>query len=82
MFYHWKVSSDFHRIGARIGDLDLATETDDSFINPPQNIDVEQVFGHPEFKREFKSPNKGLFNDIALVKLKEDIQFSGKHCAF
>ena len=66
-----------HRIGARVGDLDLATLTDDDFFHPPQNIEVDKVFGHPDFKRGSKRPNQGLVNDIALIRLKEDIEFSG-----
>ncbi|XP_043234649.1 venom protease-like [Amphibalanus amphitrite] len=62
-------------VSARIGDLNLVTSTDDDFINPPQNIDVDQEFGHPEFKRSYRPP-KGLINDVALIKLKEDIQYS------
>ena len=56
----------------------MNTTTDDDFIHPPQDIEVDKVFGHPGFKRGFRSPNKGLINDIALIMLKTDIKFSGK----
>ena len=66
--------ADCFRIAARVGDLDLYTSTDDSVASPPQNIDVEQIIRHPEYRRTFS----GLKNDIALIRLKSDIVYSGR----
>jgi len=63
-------------IGVRVGDLDLATTFDDDVDHPPQNPEVEQKFPHPDFKRRIASPDKGLIHDIALLKLKNKIEFS------
>ena len=61
------------RVGAHVGDLDLATTTDDVVEFPPQDIEIEQLIRHPDYRRTFR----GLRNDVALIKLKSEIQFSG-----
>ncbi|XP_037074803.1 venom serine protease Bi-VSP-like [Pollicipes pollicipes] len=63
-------------IKVHAGDLDLTTSIDDNFFHPPQDVEVEQIFKHPDYKKGFRRPDKGLFNDIALLKLKSDIRFS------
>jgi len=60
----------------RVGDRVLGTPLDDDFINPPQTIEVERSIKHPNYVNRRSTPNKGLFNDIALIKLKQPIKFS------
>ncbi|XP_043217010.1 CLIP domain-containing serine protease 14D-like [Amphibalanus amphitrite] len=59
-------------VGARIGDLNLYTTTDDDVAHPPQDIEVERLIRHPGYRRTFR----GLNNDVALVKLRSDIEYS------
>ncbi|XP_037075329.1 CLIP domain-containing serine protease 14D-like [Pollicipes pollicipes] len=59
-----------------LGDLNLATSTDDSFQHPPRVYNVEKAVKHPEYKRIVRGNRNGLFNDIALIKLTERISIS------
>ncbi|XP_037074609.1 phenoloxidase-activating factor 3-like isoform X2 [Pollicipes pollicipes] len=59
-----------------LGDLNIATTTEESTQYPPRVYNVEKAIKHPEYKRVFRGNGKGLFNDIALVKLTERISIS------
>ncbi|XP_037074726.1 CLIP domain-containing serine protease 14D-like [Pollicipes pollicipes] len=59
-----------------LGDLNLATTTEESTQYPPRVYNVEKAIKHPEYKRVFRGNGQGLFNDIALVKLTERISIS------
>ncbi|XP_037075878.1 CLIP domain-containing serine protease 14D-like [Pollicipes pollicipes] len=59
-----------------LGDLHPATSTDDHFQHPPRVYNVEKTVKHPEFRRVVRGNGKGIFNDIALIKLTERISIS------
>ncbi|KAJ8921899.1 hypothetical protein NQ315_008532 [Exocentrus adspersus] len=48
----------------RIGDLDLATDTDEA---GPQDFNVKNVFPHPEYKKPAR------YNDIGLIELDRNV---------
>lgn len=52
----------------RLGELDVGTDTDGA---NPIDVLVEKVVTHPEFDEET------LHNDIAILKLNKDVQFTG-----
>lgn len=62
-----------------MGDLDTATDTDCTEIpfgqrcgDPPVAIEVESVVIHEGFR------GRAGFNDIAIIKMEKDVEFSGK----
>ena len=59
-------------------DLDLGTVTDDDFRLPPREVRVARTFPHPEFRSSRGRNDAGLFSDIALLKLEQDLGFSGE----
>ena len=60
-----------------LGDLNLSTETDDSVQFPPQTIAVQLSTRHPNYRRSIRGNAKGLFDDVALIKLTHRIQMTG-----
>lgn len=52
----------------RLGDQNLVRQDDGA---KPIDVDIERFIRHPSFKR-----NQGLYNDIALIKLIETVQFT------
>ena len=44
--------------------------------DPPQDIDVEKIFIHPRFEEKAGQ----LYHDIALIRLKQKINFTGRIC--
>ena len=46
--------------------------------DPPQDIDVDKIFIHPRFAREQEHD----INDIALIRLKQKINFTGRICNY
>ncbi|KAF0304745.1 Phenoloxidase-activating factor 3 [Amphibalanus amphitrite] len=69
-------SSLIGRVSVRVRDLDIATSSDDYFREPPVDVRVERIFAHPDYRREYRAPNRGLFSDIALIKLSSELEFS------
>ena len=64
-----------------LGDLNLRTDTDDSTSHPPQTIAVQLTARHPDYRRLVRSPDRGLFDDVALLKLARRVQLSGQSAA-
>ena len=46
--------------------------------DPPQDIDVDKIFIHPRYK--YSLDHAALVNDIALIRLKQKINFTGRIC--
>ena len=61
-----------------VSDLNLVTDTDDSALSPPQTIPVQLTARHPDYRRLVRGAGKGVFDDVALIKLARPIQFSGE----
>lgn len=55
-------------------DLILESPVDDDFSMPPEDVEVETALRHPDYRRVRRMP----LNDIALLKLRRDLTFSGK----
>lgn len=58
------------RVKVRLGELDLDETVDDK--SQPQDIDVDRAIKH----NEFRSSRKGI-HDIAIVKMKRKVSFTG-----
>ncbi|XP_034250849.1 uncharacterized protein LOC117651154 [Thrips palmi] len=66
----------------RLGEHDAESEVDCSTVSgrkvcagPAVDVDVEEVIEHPEYEKNAKKPT-GLWNDIALIRLKRPVDFS------
>ncbi|KAF0299900.1 Phenoloxidase-activating factor 3 [Amphibalanus amphitrite] len=59
-----------------ISDLNLATDTDDSIVSPPQTVPVQLTARHPGYRRVVSGNDKGVSNDVALIKLARPIRFT------
>lgn len=57
------------RAYARVGDLDLDDQVNDGAN--PRDVLVDKFILHPQYGTDIKK------NDIALIHLKEPVQFSG-----
>ena len=61
------------RSHVRLGDLDLNDTIDDGAS--PIDISISEIIAHPKYK------SQPLENDIALLHLSKQVQFSGEYCA-
>lgn len=66
----------------RLGEQDTESEIDCTLISgrkvcagPVVDVDVEEVVEHPEYEKNVNKPT-GLWNDIALIRLKRAVAFS------
>ena len=59
-----------NRTVARLGDLDLDDNVEDGAT--PTDYEVEKLIPHPGYK------NSEYVNDIAIVRLKNRVTFTGK----